>query len=66
MSTSASASAARTAFGLRPGPREQARARHWRERHGDLQLGIIAPAGALERLRPAVVEDVFPREWDFT
>ena len=47
------------AFGVGAGPHEQARARHRRERHGDLQLGIIAPAGALEGLRPAMVEDVF-------
>ena len=43
----------------RAGPREQAGARHRREGHGDLELGIVAAAGALEGLRPAMVEDVF-------
>ena len=38
---------------------EQARAGHRRERNRDLQLGIIGPAGALEGVRPAVVEHIF-------
>src|SRR5690606_28783341 len=33
-------------------------ARHGRERHRDLKLRIVAPAGALVSLGPAVVEDV--------
>jgi hypothetical protein len=41
------------------GSHEQARARNRRERHGDLQLGIIPSARALQGLRPAMVEDVF-------
>ena len=32
---------------------------HRRERHRDLQLGIILPAGALQGVGPAVVEDIF-------
>jgi hypothetical protein len=43
----------------RPGAREQARSRHRREGHGGLELGIIAAAGPLEGLRPAMVEDIF-------
>ena len=29
-----------------------------RERHGDLQLRVVAPAGALEGVGPLVIEDV--------
>ena len=43
----------------RAGPGEQARSRHRREGHRRLELGIITAAGALEGLRPAMVEDVF-------
>src|SRR6266851_9806678 len=43
----------------RAGAREQARPRHRRERHRGLELGVIAAAGALEGLRPAMVEYVF-------
>ena len=45
-------------FGKRAGTGKQARSGHWREGHGDLELGIVATAGALQRLRPAVVEHV--------
>ena len=38
---------------------EQARTRDRRERHRDLELGIIGPACALERVRPAMVEHIF-------
>ena len=38
---------------------EQPPAGHGRERHGDLELGIIAAAGALEGVGPAVVEHIF-------
>src|SRR6185503_8198078 len=41
------------------GAGEQARAGHRRERYRRLELGIVAAAGALEGLCPAVVEDVF-------
>ena len=46
---------------LRLGPRrrQQARPGHRRERDRGLELGVVAPAGALERVRPAVVEDIF-------
>ena len=44
---------------VRAGAREQAGAGHRREGHGDLELGVVAAAGALEGLRPAMVEDVF-------
>ena len=40
------------------GPDQQARSRHRRERHGDLQLGVIAPAGLHVGIGPAVVEHV--------
>jgi len=43
---------------LRPGA-EQALTRHGRERHGDLELGVISAARALPRVGPAVVEDIF-------
>ena len=39
--------------------REQSGAGRRRERHRDLELWIIAPAGALESIRPAMVEDIF-------
>ena len=45
--------------GLRPRRRQQARPGHRREGDRDLELGVVAPAGALERIRPAVVEDIF-------
>ena len=38
---------------------EQARPGHRRERDRDLELGIVTAAGALECVRPAVVEHVF-------
>src|SRR5208282_5867591 len=38
---------------------EQARPGDRREGDRDLQLGVIAPAGALVRLGPAVIEDIF-------
>ena len=38
---------------------EQPLPRHRRERHRDLELGIILPAGALPRIGPAVVEHIF-------
>ena len=38
---------------------QQARTGHRRERRGDDQLRIVAPAGPLVGVRPAVVEDVF-------
>jgi hypothetical protein len=41
------------------GGSQQPLARHRRERHGDLQLGIIVSAGALEGVGPAVIEDIF-------
>jgi len=47
------------ARGVGAGPREKARARHRREGNRDLQLGIVAAAGALEGLSPAVIEDIF-------
>ena len=39
-------------------PHQQAAPRHRREGHGDLQLGIVAAAGALVGIGPGVVEDV--------
>ena len=45
-------------FGERAGRREQARTGCRRERHGDLELGIVAAAGALKGVGPAVVEDI--------
>ena len=39
-------------------PRQQPPARHRRERHGDLQLGVIAAAGLGVGVRPGVVEHV--------
>ena len=38
---------------------QQARAGDRGERHGALQFWIVAAPGALERIRPAVVEDIF-------
>ncbi len=38
---------------------QQPRAGRGGEGRGDLQLGVIAPAGALEGIGPAVVEDIF-------
>ena len=58
-SASASASAAAHGVGQRAGAGEQARAGHRRERHRDLELGVVVAAGALEGFGPAVVEDVF-------
>jgi hypothetical protein len=43
----------------RTGAGQQSRASHRRERHGHLEFGIVIAAGALESLRPALVEDVF-------
>jgi hypothetical protein len=45
---------------MRTRPHQQARPRHRREGYGDLQLGIVAAAGARVSVRPAVVEDVLP------
>src|SRR3546814_12952790 len=39
--------------------RQQPPARHRRERHGDLELGIIAPAGPLERVGPGMIAHIF-------
>ena len=38
---------------------QQTRPRHWRERRGNLQLGIITPARALKRVGPVMVEHIF-------
>ncbi len=46
-------------LGLRPRARKQPAPGRGREWHGDLELGIVAPAGALIGFRPAVVENVF-------
>jgi hypothetical protein len=46
-------------LGERAGAGEEARAGHGRERHRGLQLRIVVAADALERVRPAVIEDVF-------
>ena len=45
--------------GLRAFRRQQARPRHRREGNGNLELRVVAAAGPLERLGPAVIEDVF-------
>ena len=42
----------------RAGAHQQPPARHGRERHGDLQLGVVVPARLHEGFRPAVVEHV--------
>ena len=47
------------AVGERAGAGEQARSRHWREGNRGLELGVVAAAGALEGLRPTVIEDIF-------
>ena len=49
----------------RAGPGQQTRAGHRRERHGHLQFGIIGAAGALEGVRPAMVEHVFAARMGF-
>ena len=41
------------------GPRQQPAPGNRRERNGDLQLGVIAPAGPLVGIGPGSVEDVF-------
>ena len=46
------------------GPSEQTRAGHRRERHRDLELGIVVAARALERFCPAMIEDVFAARVD--
>jgi hypothetical protein len=43
---------------VRAGPRQHATPRHGRERHGDLQLGIIAPAGVFVGRCPGVIEHI--------
>ena len=45
--------------GVRPRAREQSAAGRGRERHGNLQLRIVAAPGPLVGVRPAMVEDVF-------
>ncbi len=49
----------------RTGAGEQARPGHRGERHRHLQLGVIVAAGALEGLRPAMVEDIFAARMAF-
>ncbi len=44
--------------GVRAGAVQEARTGHRGERNGPEQLGIVAAAGALVRIGPAVVEDV--------
>ena len=41
------------------GPDQEPAPRRRRERHADLELGIIAPAGALIGIGPAIIEDIF-------
>ena len=45
-------------LGERPGSGKQPRAGNRREGNGDLKLGVVAPAGALQGLRPAMVEHI--------
>ena len=59
ISASASASAPRTASSNGRGPDQQAWAGDGCERYRDLKLGVIVAACALERLGPAMVEDIF-------
>ena len=55
----AAASRRAVLVGVRAGPDQQAPAGHRREGHRRLELGIVAPAGALIGVGPAMVEDVF-------
>ena len=43
------------------GPDQQPRTGNRRERHRDLELGIVAPAGALEGVLPAPVNEALER-----
>jgi hypothetical protein len=50
--------------GLRARTRQEAPPGRRRERHRDLELGIVVAAGPLVGVGPAVVEDVLACEWD--
>src|SRR5262245_1636986 len=45
--------------GLLARAREEAAAGRWRERHRHLELGIVAAAGALVGVGPAMIEHIF-------
>ena len=63
--TRPAASASLPRLRLRAGLDQQPRAGRGRERHGDLQLGIIAAAGALIGVGPAVIEHIFAARMRF-
>ena len=50
---------------VRAGPHQQPRSASRRERHRDLQFGIIAAAGTLISVGPALIEDVFAARMRF-
>ena len=52
-------------LGVRARPREQTPPSGGRERHRDLQLGIVTASRALVGLRPAMIEDVFAARMRF-
>ena len=52
-------------LGVRPWAHEQAASGRGRERHRNLQLGIVAASGALIGFRPTMIEDVFAARMRF-